>query len=63
MTATPPTFAREPLPGLCNLDRLLHAMRARRLEGIVATLPQNVFYLTSFNGVAHKADEPQPSSK
>jgi Xaa-Pro aminopeptidase len=58
MTAT--TFARAPLPRLCNLDRLLHAMAARGLDGIVATLPLNVFYLTSFNGVAHKADEPRP---
>ena len=54
------SFAREPLPRLCNLDRLLHAMTARGLDGIVATLPHNVFYLTSFNGVAHKADEPRP---
>jgi len=54
-------FARVPLPPrLCNLDRLLHAMTARGLDGIVASLPLNVFYLTSFNGVAHKADEPRP---
>jgi hypothetical protein len=62
MTAVAPneSFAREPLPRLCNLDRLLHAMAVRGLDGIVATQPQNVFYLTSFNGVAHKADEPRP---
>lgn len=54
------SFARGPLPRLCHLDRLLHAMTARGLDGIVATLPYNVFYLTSFNGVAHKADEPRP---
>ena len=64
MTMAPATstesFAREPLPRLCHLDRLLHAMDARGLDGIVATLPHNVFYLTSFNGVAHKADEPRP---
>jgi Xaa-Pro dipeptidase len=59
-TATSESFAREALPRLCNLDRLLHAMAVRGLDGIVATLPQNVFYLTSFNGVAHKADEPRP---
>ena len=35
-------------------------MAVRGLNGIVAALPQNVFYLTSFNGVAHKADEPHP---
>ena len=53
-------FARAPLPRLCNLDRLLHAMDARGLDGIVACQPWNVFYLTSFNGIAHKADEPRP---
>lgn len=52
---------REPLPRrLCNLDRLLHAMTARGLDGIVATTPQNVFYLTGFNAIAHKSDEPRP---
>jgi Xaa-Pro aminopeptidase len=55
-----PAFARAPLPRLCNLDRLRHAMAARGLDGIVATVPYNVFYLTSFNGAAHKADEPRP---
>ena len=36
-------FARQPLPRLCNLDRLLHAMTARGLDGIVATSPYNLF--------------------
>jgi Xaa-Pro dipeptidase len=53
-------FVRTPLPRLCNLDRLLHSMKVRGLDGIVASVPYNVFYLTSFNGVAHKADEPRP---
>jgi Xaa-Pro aminopeptidase len=44
----------------CNLDRLLHAMKARGLDGIVATTPQNVYYLTGFNAIAHKSDEPRP---
>lgn len=44
----------------CNLDRLLYAMAARGLDGIVATTPQNVFYLTGFNAIAHKSDEPRP---
>jgi Xaa-Pro aminopeptidase len=44
----------------CNLDRLLFALQQRGLDGIVATLPYNVFYLSGFNGVAHKADEPRP---
>jgi Xaa-Pro aminopeptidase len=59
-SASEPAFARAPLPRLCNLDRLMHAMKARGLDGIVASLPYNVFYLTSFNGIAHKADEPRP---
>src|ERR1700720_2960221 len=58
-TAQP--FARVPLPKLFrNLDRLLFAMEARGLDGIVATAPWNVFYLSGFNAIAHKADEPRP---
>ena len=54
-------FTREPLPRrFCNLDRLLHALDARGLDGVVATSPYNVYYLTGFNGIAHKADEPRP---
>ena len=54
-------FARPPLPRrFCNLDRLLHALEARGLDGIVATTPNNVFYLSGFNGIAHKSDEPRP---
>ena len=50
-----------PLPKrFCDLDRLLFALEARGLDGIVATLPYNVFYLTGFNAIAHKADEPRP---
>jgi Xaa-Pro dipeptidase len=59
-TSSTPRFVRSPLPRLCNLERLLHAMTARDLDGIVASLPYDVFYLSSFNGVAHKADEPRP---
>jgi Xaa-Pro dipeptidase len=56
-----PAFARRVLPPrLCNLDRLLHAMKVRDLDGIVASMPNNLFYLTSFNGIAHKSDEPRP---
>jgi Xaa-Pro aminopeptidase len=35
-------------------------MAARNLDGIVASSMLNVFYLTGFNGIAHKADEPRP---
>jgi Xaa-Pro aminopeptidase len=53
--------ARAPKPKrLCHLERLLHAMKARALDGLVATSPQNVYYLTGFNGIAHKSDEPRP---
>ena len=53
-------FARTPMPRrIANLDRLLHALEARGLDGIVATTPNNVFYLSSFNGIAHKSDEPR----
>ena len=59
-TATSATFARKPLPKrFCNIDRVLHALEARGLDGIVATLPNNVFYLSGFNGIAHKSDEPR----
>ena len=52
---------RTPLPErFCNLERLLDAMAARGLDGIVASTPLNVFYLSGFNGIAHKADEPRP---
>jgi Xaa-Pro aminopeptidase len=58
--ASSEAFARRPLPKrFCNLDRLLHALDARGLDGIVATAPANVFYLSGFNGIAHKSDEPR----
>ena len=54
-------FDRKPLPErFCNLERLLAAMSARGLDGIVLSSPLNVFYLSGFNGIAHKADEPRP---
>jgi Xaa-Pro dipeptidase len=54
-------FERKALPErFCNLERLLAAMTARGLDGIVVSTPLNVFYLSGFNGIAHKADEPRP---
>ena len=54
-------FERSPLPRrFCNLERLLHALKARELDGLVVTQPLNLFYLSGFNGVAHKSDEPRP---
>jgi Xaa-Pro aminopeptidase len=59
-TASPAAFPRRPLPRrFCNLDRVLHALQVRGLDGIVATAPANVFYLSGFNGIAHKSDEPR----
>ena len=58
--ASSQAFPRKPLPKrFCNLDRVLHALEVRGLDGIVATLPNNVFYLSGFNGIAHKSDEPR----
>lgn len=63
MTSSRPAakaFPRQPLPRrFCNLDRVLHALEARGLDGIVATTPNNVFYLSGFNAIAHKSDEPR----
>jgi Xaa-Pro dipeptidase len=54
-------FARKPLPKqFCNLERLLAGMKVRGLDGIVVSSPLNVFYLSGFNAIAHKADEPRP---
>src|SRR3546814_14586082 len=56
-------FARIPLPKrFCNIERLWHALEARGLDGIVACQPHHVFYLTGFNPIAHKADEPRPDA-
>jgi len=50
-----------PLPErFCNLDRLLHAMQMRDIDGLIVTSMLDVFYLTGFNGIAHKSDEPRP---
>ena len=36
--------ARTPVPHrFCNLERLLHAMQARNIDGLVATSMLNVF--------------------
>src|SRR5688572_11602473 len=54
-------FVRKPLPErFCNLERLVAAMAVRGLDGIVVSSPLNIFYLSGFNGIAHKADEPRP---
>ncbi len=55
------TPTRKPIAGrLCNLDRLVAVMTARGIDGIVASGANNVYYLTGFNPIAHKSDEPRP---
>ena len=45
----PAAVARDARPDrLCNLDRLIATMAARNLDGVVAYLRQNVFYLSGF---------------
>jgi Xaa-Pro aminopeptidase len=44
----------------CNVERLVHAMRERDIDGLVVTQPYNVYYLSGFNATAHKSDEPRP---
>jgi Xaa-Pro aminopeptidase len=47
--APPPRFKRTPLPPrLCNLQRLFETLEQRRLDGLVAYLRPNVFYLSGF---------------
>lgn len=54
-------FKRTALPKcFANIDRLLYALEQRNLDGIVVSTSINTFYLTAFNSVAHKADEPRP---
>ena len=44
----------------CNLDRLLHLMDRRGVDGVIAASPNNVYWLSGFNPPAHKSDEPRP---
>ena len=64
MSVTPvegPRFSRHKLPEkFCNIERLLEGMKRRNLDGIVVSMPNNVYYLSGFSGIAHKSDEPRP---
>ena len=56
-----PMFTRTPLPTrFCHFDRLMQTLEARGIDGVVMSSVYNVFYLTGFNPIAHKADEPRP---
>jgi Xaa-Pro aminopeptidase len=45
----PEEFRRRPLPPrLCNVDRLFQTLEERQLDGLVAYLRPNVFYLSGF---------------
>jgi Xaa-Pro aminopeptidase len=47
--ATLPRFERTPLPAqFCNLERLFDTLEQRKLDGVVAYLRPNVFYLSGF---------------
>ena len=57
----PPRRTRKPIDGpLFDRDRLVHQMDAYGLDALVLTSERSVFYLTGFNPIAHKADEPRP---
>ena len=57
----PSRRTRKPIDGpLFDRDRLLHQMDAYGLDALVLTSERSVFYLTGFNPIAHKADEPRP---
>ena len=61
MTSLSPELDRTALPArLANLERLLYAMKVRDIDGLVVNTPLNMFYMTSFNSIAHKSDEPRP---
>ncbi len=66
MTMTPktlqtPEFRRSPLTvPFCNLERLFDSLEQRNLDGVVVSTSYNVFYLSGFQGIAHKSDEPRP---
>ncbi|MFN0038895.1 MAG: M24 family metallopeptidase [Burkholderiales bacterium] len=61
MTTAAALPQRQPLPKqFCQLDRLLHAMKARNIDALVATSALDMYYLSGFAGIAHKADEPRP---
>ena len=54
-------FPREPLPErFCNFERLLEMLELWNLDGLVLSSEKNVFYLSGFNPIAHKGDEPRP---
>ena len=63
MIGTEKTTAKkpsQPFGTYCNQPRLMQAMAARGLDGMVITNPLNVYYLSGFNSIAHKSDEPRP---
>ena len=45
---------------LCNIERLVDALKMRNLDGVVVNSPYNMYYLSGFKGIAHKSDEPRP---
>ena len=54
-------FTRTPLPErFCHFERLLEMLQVWNVDGVVLSTEKNIFYLTGFNPIAHKSDEPRP---
>ena len=55
------SFLREPLPErFCHFDRLLELLQLWKLDGLVISSEKNIYYMSGFNPIAHKGDEPRP---
>ena len=55
------SFPKKPLPErFCYFDRLMELMEIWNLDGLVISSEKNIFYLSGFNPIAHKSDEPRP---
>ena len=55
------SFPKKPLPErFCYFDRLMELMEIWNLDGLVISSEKNIFYLSGFNPIAHKGDEPRP---
>ena len=54
-------FGHRPLPKrFFNFERLMDTMKTRNIDVIVASGIYNVFYLTGYNSVSQRVDEPRP---
>ena len=51
---------RPPICQLVDVERIVSLMAQRGIDGVVASSHQNLYYMSSLNAVAQKADEPRP---